>query len=68
MIFLQCPKCKRREEIEKPTDIPSIVKTVEIICPDCDDGDFHTETWFDSFGKEVPPILVLIKGRNNVKS
>lgn len=52
---LQCPKCKRERWYDKATDgaIPSRVARIVVICPTCDDGDFHSETWLDAHGNEV---------------
>lgn len=55
---LRCPYCGVEQPYKRDIDphIPASVATIEIICPNCDDGDFHTETWFDAEGKEVEPV------------
>lgn len=58
-LSLSCPKCKRTMAYDRTIDpsIPAHVATIRIICDRCDDGDFHTETWFDASGNEVLPAL-----------
>jgi hypothetical protein len=52
-VTLECPACRASKTMPRPTDIPATVRLITIICPDCDDGDFHTETWFSAPGIEV---------------
>lgn len=56
---LVCPRCNQYKRYERPSDrtIPDEVTLIEIICPGCDDGDRHSETWFDAFGCEVSQNL-----------
>src|SRR5690348_9328018 len=52
-VTLECPKCRTYKTVPRPPELPPAVRLIEIICPDCDDGDFHTETWFSAPGIEV---------------
>lgn len=52
-VTLECPKCRAYKTVPRPTDIPAEVRLIEIICPDCDDGDRHAETWYSAPGVEV---------------
>jgi|GEM_PF-1729913 len=52
-INLRCPKCRKAgEDQRRETDYPE-TNTVEIICQDCDDGDFHSEQHFDAAGRHI---------------
>src|ERR1700722_18443796 len=53
-VTLECPSCRAYKTISRPTNLPADVRLIEIICPDCDDGDFHAETWYSASGVEVP--------------
>jgi hypothetical protein len=54
-VRLECPKCKRHVSRVASffPDVPASVMRIAVICPRCDDGDFHAETWFDDAGKEI---------------
>ena len=54
-IVLRCPRCRRMKTYERSIDprVPSTVAQITIICPKCDDGDFHEERWFDAAGAEL---------------
>ena len=52
-VCLECPCCRAYKNVPRPADVPIKVRLVEIICPDCDDGDRHTETWYSDPGVEV---------------
>jgi predicted nucleic-acid-binding Zn-ribbon protein len=56
-ITLRCPRCNVTEPYDRCIDleVPNNVKTIVIICPKCDDGDFHAETWLDVVGREIEP-------------
>ena len=54
-VTLECPACKVYKTVERPRDVPKAVRLIAIICPDCDDGDFHEETWFSAPGVIVAP-------------
>lgn len=52
-VTLLCPKCKKTgADKRRDTDYHD-THTVEIVCPDCDDGDFYMERHFDGGGKEI---------------
>lgn len=52
-VTLECPCCRVYETVRRPENLPPEVRLIEIICPICDDGDFHVETWFSAPGVEV---------------
>lgn len=52
-ITLECPKCRAYKTVPRPVDIPFEARVIQIICPDCDDGDFYQERWFSAPGVEV---------------
>lgn len=52
-VTLECPNCRAYKTVPRTPELPPEVRLIEIICPDCDDGDFHTETWFSAPGIEV---------------
>ncbi len=54
-ITLRCPRCRRKKPYERSVDprVPAAVAVITIICPKCDDGDFHEERWFDANGVEL---------------
>lgn len=51
-LLLRCPRCNQTQDYDREIDdaIPNDVKTIVSICPQCDDGDFHTEIWLDACG------------------
>src|SRR5574337_781965 len=50
---LRCPKCGKRKSTERrPEDYPEAVR-MEIICPKCDDGDFHEPFYYDASGRHI---------------
>lgn len=53
-VTLECPKCRAYKTIDRANqNIPAEVVLIEIICPECDDGDRHVERWFSAPGVEV---------------
>lgn len=52
-VGLECPHCRTYLSVPRPADVPAKVRLIEIICPECDDGDRHTETWYSEPGVEV---------------
>lgn len=56
-ITLRCPRCRRKKDYPRSIDsrIPAAVSKIVIICPKCDDGDFHCERWFDKNNSELRP-------------
>ncbi|MBH1836402.1 hypothetical protein I5T88_11015 [Stenotrophomonas maltophilia] len=54
-IKLRCPKCRKEgQDQRRDTDYPE-THTVEIICHDCDDGDFHSENHYNAAGDFILP-------------
>ncbi|HEL3246024.1 TPA: hypothetical protein UM344_001239 [Stenotrophomonas maltophilia] len=54
-IKLRCPKCRKEgQDQRRDTDYPE-THTVEIICNDCDDGDFHSEDHYNAAGVFILP-------------
>lgn len=52
-VTLECPICRQYKTVPRSSELPAEVRLIKIICPDCDDGDRHTETWFSAPGIEV---------------
>ncbi len=52
-VTLECPRCRAYKTVARTPELPASVRLIEIICPDCDDGDFHSETWYSALGVEV---------------
>ena len=52
-VTLECPRCQAYKTVPRTPELPTEVRLIKIICPDCDDGDFHAETWFSAPGVEV---------------
>ncbi len=52
-VTLECPVCRAYKTVPRTPDLPAEVRLIEIICPDCDDGDRHIETWYSAPGVEV---------------
>lgn len=41
-VTLECPCCRAYKTVPRSPELPAEVRLIEIICPDCDDGDFHS--------------------------
>ena len=52
-VTLECPCCRAYKICPRPSDLPTDVIMIEIICPERDDGDRHAETWYSAPGVEV---------------
>lgn len=52
-VTLECPQCGQYKTVPRPQNLPANVRLIEVICPVCDDGDRHAETWFSAPGVEV---------------
>ena len=52
-VTLECPSCRSYKTVPRSLELSAEVALIEIICPDCDDGDFHSERWFSAPGVEV---------------
>ncbi len=53
IVTLECPKCGRRKQDERRDTDYHDTALVRLICPDCDDGDFHEEQHFDASGNHI---------------
>ena len=52
-LLLRCPKCGRSQATDRQeNDYPEAVR-LEIVCPKCDDGDFHEPFYYDAQGKHI---------------
>lgn len=54
-IALRCPSCNKRAYDERRDGDPVQAMEAVIICPDCDDGDFHEMRFLTAAGKELLP-------------
>ena len=58
-ITLRCPLCRKSKPVKQESfDYPEAT-VVEIICQDCDTGDFCDPQYYDADGKHIvrdPPI------------
>jgi len=52
-VTIECPRCRVYKTVDRTPELPARVRLITIICPDCDDGDFHSETWFSAPGVVV---------------
>lgn len=52
-ILLRCPKCNKQDYDERREGDPVRAMEAVIICPACDDGDFHEMRYFSSTGKQI---------------
>lgn len=58
-IPMHCNKCGRTMMLPRrdAPDIPSWVASMtNTPCPDCDNGDFGAEEWFDAEGRAIDPL------------
>lgn len=52
-LALECPKCHRKQAVEREDYDPPRAVKVHIQCPECNAGDFDSPRYFDSEGKSV---------------
>ena len=54
-ITLICSGCGKSMPYARDIDdaIPNCVKTIVSQCPECNGGDFGSETWLDVTGREI---------------
>ena len=52
-IQLRCPKCSKTMMGDRRYGDPLQAMEVVIICPDCDDGDFHSPVYLAASGREI---------------
>jgi hypothetical protein len=56
LVTLRCPRCKAEKQSPCDDFDPYGTAVVQIICPDCDDGDFHAPEFFDESGNWIDPL------------
>lgn len=52
-IILECPKCHRRQIVDRDESDPPRAARICIQCPSCDHGDRDTPSYFAADGSEV---------------
>lgn len=52
-IQVRCPECNATTITDRQADDPVQAMEIVIICPACDDGDFHSPVYLSASGKEV---------------
>ena len=60
-IPMTCTKCRKTTLLsrEEAPDLPDWVASMtNTPCPDCDDGDFGSEMWFDADGVARDPLAL----------
>lgn len=55
-IALRCPKCSARQYDQRRPGDPVQAMEMVIICPACDDGDFHTPEYLTASGRDVTEL------------
>lgn len=55
-IALRCPKCSTREYDQRRPGDPMQAMEMVTICPNCDDGDFHTPVYLTASGRDVTEL------------
>lgn len=53
MITLRCPKCPATKLVRMQEGDPYEAEVMEIICPNCDDGDRHSPRYFTANDREL---------------
>ena len=52
-IQIRCPKCNKTMMNDRQPEDPVQAMECVIICPACDDGDFHSPTYLSASGREI---------------
>lgn len=52
-IAFECPKCGRRDNLSREDTDPANAVSATLICPNCDDGDFHCPEFYDAEGRHL---------------
>lgn len=55
-IQLRCPKCSKTMMADRQADDPAQAMEIVIICPNCDDGDFHSPVYLAASGRDVTDL------------
>jgi hypothetical protein len=55
-ILFRCPRCHADQSVERDVTDPPTAWFADMVCPKCDDGDFHSPTYFDADGNWVNPV------------
>lgn len=65
IVTISCPKCTRTMTDKRRDRDYHDTHRIELICPDCDDGDFHLEHHFDANGDEITRDPMLEEPRHD---
>lgn len=52
-LTLRCPKCKRQKQTPRAPVDPEDATRVEIVCDNCDTGDFSESMYFDKNNNHI---------------
>lgn len=52
-VELRCPKCRKRQIVERDALDPADTARVDVQCPECNGGDFDTPRYFRADGSEL---------------
>lgn len=52
-IHFLCPRCLRKSDLSREETDPPNAASATLVCPDCDDGDFHSPEFFDIEGRHL---------------
>lgn len=55
-ILFRCPKCRKKQMVDRDDTDPPAARLASMVCPDCDDGDFNSPDYFDVGGKWINPV------------
>lgn len=55
-ILFRCPKCRKEQMVDRDNTDPPAARLASMVCPDCDDGDFHSPDYFEVTGKWINPV------------
>lgn len=57
-IQVRCPECSKAMQADRLPGDPAQAMEVVIICPDCDDGDFHEPIYLAASGRDVTELSI----------
>lgn len=52
-IAFLCPICGRRDNLDRVDTDPAKAVSATLVCPNCDDGDFHSPEFFDAESRHL---------------